>query len=120
MDIDEKITKLFGLLYYTGGLSEAVKDSYKMDGPNKIICSISKCNHISSFQDKNEPMDDLEELAKEHAMFVHGEELLKKHLKPSETLLESEAPIVKQFLSGDVTLEQFAEQMLENSKILTE
>jgi len=116
VEIKDKIEKLFELLSYTCGLSEAITDSYKIDNnlPNKIFCL--KCSHVSSFLDDDESPEDLEELAKEHAMFVHGDEILKEHLKSNETLLESEMPIVKQYLLGNISLEKFADEMLINSK----
>lgn len=85
------------------------------------ICNLTIKGDFKSGGDKKEMREYLEDLAKDHVMFVHGEVLLKKHLKSSQMLLESETPIVKQFLSDDdISLEQFAEQMLENSKLLTE
>ncbi len=115
---EDKIKRLFELLSYTCGLSEAVSELYKIDNSNKIICLQSNCNHISSFQDEDEAVKDLEELAKEHAMFAHGDEILKGHLKSNETLLDSETSIVKQYLSENITLKEFVDVMLKNSKII--
>ena len=59
----------------------------------------------------------MKDLAIKHARDEHGESILRDHLKDTGNLLDSEKPIVSEFMPGKLTLEKFAEKMIKNSKI---
>lgn len=124
--LNDKISNLFQLLSHQCGLPEMISDSYKIEGPNLIICK--KCGHSMSFQQESdvviaeidlEDPEDLIEHANEHVKIKHGEKILKEYLKNQDGLLVSEKPIAENYLAEKITLEQFADKMIENSKIVS-
>jgi|APSaa5957512535_1039671.scaffolds.fasta_scaffold21842_2 hypothetical protein len=126
VSFSEKLSELFQILSFTCGLPEQVSDTFEIKGPNSIICKT--CNHETSFLEEDyehvsgvidaEDPEDLKDMAIKHAREEHGKSILREYLKDADTLLDSEKSIVSEFLSEKLTLEEFADKMIENSKLV--